>query len=79
MLEELARLTLRALQMVMTIGQLGRRYGLPDWRIRRLITHGKLPEPPRLGNFRVFTEDDIPAVEAALRDAGLLPAQAIGA
>ena len=59
---------------VNTIGDLARRFGCPVWAIRRLFERGLLPEPPRVGPYRVVAEPDVPAVETALRAAGYLPA-----
>lgn len=58
---------------VHTLGDLARRFTCPVWAIRRLYERGLLPEPPRVGPYRVVAERDVPAVEAALRSAGYLP------
>lgn len=60
---------------VHTLGDLARRYNLPLWAIRRVFERGLVPEPPRVGPFRVVAEADVPAVEAALRTAGYLSAE----
>jgi hypothetical protein len=44
------------------------------WMVRRLFERGILPEPPRLGCYRVIHAGDLPEVEAALRKCGYLPA-----
>lgn len=46
---------------------------ITGWQIRRCINRGLLPEPQRLGAFRIFTRRDAPKIEAALRVAGYLP------
>jgi DNA-binding transcriptional MerR regulator len=57
----------------LTIGAIARHFGLSTWQVRRAIERGLLDEPPRLGAYRVFTAEDLPRVEAALRNAGYLP------
>lgn len=58
----------------LTLGAAARRLGCRVWQIRRLFERGLLPEPPRIGAFRVLPADRLPAVEQALRAAGYLPA-----
>jgi hypothetical protein len=55
-----------------TTGQLARHFDLPAWQVARAIRRGFHPEPPRIGNYRLFTEADLPRVEEALRRAGYL-------
>jgi hypothetical protein len=43
------------------------------WWIRRLVERDLLDEPPRAGAYRVFTPNDLPQIEEALRRAGHLP------
>jgi hypothetical protein len=59
---------------VYTLGRLARRINCPAWAIRRLFERGLLPEPGRIGPYRVIAEADVPVIEAALRAAGYLPA-----
>lgn len=56
-----------------TLGDLARKLRCPVWAVRRVFTRGLLPEPTRLGPYRVVAAADVPAVEAALRSAGYLP------
>jgi hypothetical protein len=56
-----------------TTGDLAKRFGVFPWQLVRAITRGFLPEPQRIGCYRVWTEVDLPQVEAALRAAGYLP------
>jgi hypothetical protein len=42
------------------------------WQIRNLFTRGLLPQCHRLGNFRVVTSKDVPALIAGLTLAGYL-------
>ena len=58
-----------------TLGDIGRRYGLPIWKVRRVFERGFLPEPARVGAYRVLTEDDIPDLERALVQLGYLDSE----
>ncbi len=60
-----------------SIGAVAARYGLPTWKVRRAIVRGFLAEPARVGPCRVFTPEQLPAVEDALRRAGYLLAQEV--
>jgi hypothetical protein len=59
-----------------SLGVVARKFGLPVWKIRRLFERQLLPEPGRIGLYRVVTTDDLPVIEAALRAAGYLPRRA---
>jgi hypothetical protein len=62
---------------VLTTGDVARRYGIPEWKVRRLFERGLLPPAARIGAYRVIAAGDLPAVERALCDAGYLrPAEA---
>jgi hypothetical protein len=63
---------------LLTVGAVAKHFSRPDfpvhaWQVRRTITRGLLPEPPRFGPFRYFVPADLPRIEAALRQAGYLP------
>jgi hypothetical protein len=58
----------------MLIGDVARSLGVPPWRVRRLFTHGILPEPARMGPNRVFRPKDVVSIRKALRESGHLPA-----
>jgi hypothetical protein len=58
----------------LSIGEAAARLGVATWQLRRLYERKLLPEPPRIGPFRVLPAGDLPAAEAALRQAGYLPA-----
>jgi DNA-binding transcriptional MerR regulator len=60
-------------QVPLTIGQIAKRFGCPPWAVRRLFERGLLPEPPRVGAYRVVAPEKLPQVETALREAGYLP------
>jgi hypothetical protein len=59
-----------------TLGDIARRYDRPVWMVRRLYERGSLEEPARVGGYRVVPPADLPLVEAAMRRAGYLPAEA---
>jgi hypothetical protein len=52
----------------MTLGAVAKRYGLPVWKIRRLYELKQLPEPRRIGFYRI----DLPQIEEALRRMGYI-------
>jgi DNA-binding transcriptional MerR regulator len=56
-----------------TTGDLCKRFGVMPWQVLQLMRRGFLPEPPRVGIYRYWTEADLPRVEQALRAAGYLP------
>jgi DNA-binding transcriptional MerR regulator len=55
-----------------TTGDLSKRFGVPVWQILSAIRRGYLQEPRRIGCYRVFTDDDLPRIKAALQQAGYL-------
>lgn len=55
-----------------TVGAVAIRFGCRPWQVRRLFERGLLPQPPRVGAYRVIPAADLPRVEAALRLAGYL-------
>jgi hypothetical protein len=54
----------------LTLGELASRIGCESWRIRRLFERKLLPEPRRVGKFRVFSESDVEAVRKVAESAG---------
>jgi DNA-binding transcriptional MerR regulator len=60
----------------LTIGAVAQRVGCRPWQIRRLFERGLLPEPPRVGAYRVVPVADLPKIIDALREAGYLPKEA---
>lgn len=68
-----------------TLGDLARYFerelgvSLPVWKIRRLYERRLLPEPGRIGNYRVVDASDVPAIEDALKRCGYLPDDVEGA
>ncbi len=58
--------------VVMTLGDVARRLGCHVWQVRRLYERSLLPEPPRVGSYRVVHGPDLPRVAEALRAAGYL-------
>jgi hypothetical protein len=57
-----------------TLGDIARHHDRPVWMVRRVFERGLLPEPARIGGYRVVPLTDVPLVEAAMRRAGYLPA-----
>jgi DNA-binding transcriptional MerR regulator len=56
-------------------GALARFFGVAVWQVRRLVERGLLPEPPRVGMYRVFLPEQLPIVREALIKAGYLQAE----
>ncbi len=61
----------------LTIGAVAQRLGVQPWQVRRLFVRGLLPAAARVGAYRVLFEDDLPAVKAALRQAGYLSTEEV--
>lgn len=57
---------------VLIVGEVARRLGVKPWQVRRVVERGLVPEPTRIGAYRAFAESDLPALDAALRQAGYL-------
>ena len=57
------------------LGAVGKHFGVSQRQVCRLFERGILPEPARVGAYRVVDPDDLPAIEAALRRAGYLHAK----
>ena len=52
-----------------------RGYPLKPWQVRRIYESGRVAEPAvRMGAYRIIRPCDLPYLEAALREAGYLPA-----
>jgi hypothetical protein len=45
------------------------------WQVRRVFERKLLPEPRRIRRYRIFWDDDLPAIERILRQIGYLPAR----
>jgi hypothetical protein len=56
----------------LTTGDLSKRFNKPVWQILQLIKRGFLPEPQRVGIYRVWFETDLPTIRTALVKAGYL-------
>jgi hypothetical protein len=56
-----------------TAGELAKHFGVAHWQIVNTIKRGFLPEPPRVGLYRVWVESDLDQVRDALVRAGYLP------
>jgi predicted DNA-binding transcriptional regulator AlpA len=57
---------------VLTTTRLAARLGLHRKKLVRLIEAGVLPEPERLGTFRLWAPSEVPAIRARLIEAGVL-------
>jgi DNA-binding transcriptional MerR regulator len=57
----------------LTIGAVAKHFGVTAWKVRRLFENGTLPQPARVGAYRVIPITDLPQIEAALRKCGYLP------
>lgn len=57
---------------LLTMGQIARRYGCTQRNVRTLFLRGLLPEPARVGAYRVVPVEQLDQVEAALRKAGYI-------
>ena len=55
-----------------TTGDLAKRFGVAPWQIKQALLRGFLAEPPRVGIYRVWLEEDLPRVREALTRAGYL-------
>jgi hypothetical protein len=47
----------------------------PVWQIRKIFDRGLLPQPPRLGPYRVILPEDLPRIADALVRAGYRSAE----
>lgn len=54
----------------LTIGEVAQCFGVETCQVRNLFKRGFLPEPARVGAYRVVPKEDLPQVEDALRKAG---------
>jgi hypothetical protein len=68
----------------LTIGKTARALGVDEWRVRRVFERKFLPEPPRVGPYRVILPCELGAVADALVASGLVikrptvPGEALG-
>ncbi len=60
------------MKSLLTMGTVAKRFGVEQWQVRRLFESKRLPEPERVGAYRVVKESDLPRIEQALKDAGFL-------
>lgn len=60
-------------QRAYSTGEVAKLYPpVAPWQVARLFERGLVPERQRLGRYRIITEDDLPEIERALREAGYL-------
>jgi len=55
-------------QELMTLTELSRRTGIAYWRVAYAHQTGRLPEPARAGNHRIYTAEEAAAVERWFRE-----------
>jgi hypothetical protein len=60
------------LPVVLSIGAVAKRFGVPSWQVRNLYKRQLLPEPLRLGPYRAVLAADLPRIKEALERAGYL-------
>jgi len=63
----------------LSLGQVATRFDCRTWQVRRIYERGLLPEPDRLGIYRIIWADKLDQVEAALRAAGYIGEEACAA
>jgi DNA-binding transcriptional MerR regulator len=54
------------------IGDVAAEIPMESWRLRRLADRGLCPAPKRVGRYRVFRREDIPAIREAAIKAGVV-------
>ncbi len=59
----------------LTVGEAAMRLHCLEWRLRRVFERGLLPEPLRLGRYRLIPVADLPKIQKAMEDVGYLPAK----
>jgi DNA-binding transcriptional MerR regulator len=53
-----------------TTGQLARLLNCYPWQLQKLFDRRLVDEPQRVGNVRMYSEADVPAIRVALRRCG---------
>ncbi|MDA0240701.1 MAG: hypothetical protein O2955_06320 [Planctomycetota bacterium] len=61
-----------------TTKDVAKMHGIETWRVRRLFEDGTLPEPPKLGAYRMIPDEMIPAIREALERRGWLRGDVAG-
>lgn len=61
----------------LTTGDVARHFGCGVHHVRRIFSRGLLPEPARVGAYRVVPLDQLDQVEAALRNVGYLKGELV--
>lgn len=59
-----------------TTGDVCKHFGVLPWQVLQAIRRGFLDEPRRVGIYRVWHEEDLPRVRAALVRAGYVDEEA---
>lgn len=55
-----------------SLGDVARYFGVQLWQVRRLFERGILPEPGRIGRYRIILGMQMPKVKDALIKAGYI-------
>jgi DNA-binding MarR family transcriptional regulator len=63
----------QTLDTPLTTGELAKLCNADAWQVLAAIRRGFLPEPLRIGHFRLWTPSDVDRVVQALTAAGYLP------
>jgi DNA-binding transcriptional MerR regulator len=56
----------------LTLGQVAQKFNCREWQVRRLYERQLLPPARRAGQYRIVTSEELPAIKAALLQAGYL-------
>jgi hypothetical protein len=60
-----------------TVGEVAQQFGCREWQVRRIFERRLVPPARRIGQYRIITAEEMPAIEAALRSAGYLRSQEV--
>jgi DNA-binding transcriptional MerR regulator len=63
---------------IYTIGEAGAALGVAAWKIKQLIKAGTLDEPQKLGAYRCYLAEELPALRRDLLAAGVVLLDAVG-
>jgi hypothetical protein len=47
----------------LTLGAVAKHYGIPLWKVRRVFERRLLPEPGRIGHYRVVASENLPELD----------------
>jgi hypothetical protein len=58
----------------LTLGQAAKQIGCKRWQLQRAFDRELLPDPQRIGLFRVVAAEELPQIKLALQQCGYLRA-----